>query len=243
MPHIIAHRGASIEAPENTLASIKRALALKSHYVEVDVRLSKEGIPMLLHDDSAARMIGTSYAPFIHDLTLSEIQTIDIGQFFNPLFVGEQIPTLAQALQLDWGQTGLMLEIKECPQQPDIIVKEVFQVLAQASSLPSPLIIGSFSPSIIHEVQKHQHRLSSLIRIIGIIEESEMLVPFLKQEIPSLALWHPLITAELMHSLHSQNFDVWAFTIDDLPMAKSLASLGISGIISNDPQTMLSGFK
>lgn len=242
LPHIIAHRGASLEAPENTLSSIKRALALNSHYVEMDVRLSKEGVPILLHDDSAARMLGSSYSPFVHDLTLPQIQAIDIGQFFHPRFAGEKVPTLAQALELDWGKTGLMLEIKECYESPRIVVKEIFHVLEQSHTLPSSLIIGSFAPSIIMEIKKYQNSLPIPIRIIGIIEESEMLAPFLKLDIPSLALWHPLINAQLMQQLHSLNFEAWTFTIDDFAMAKSLVSLGIRGIISNDPQLMLKEF-
>lgn len=241
MPYVIAHRGASIEAPENTIASIKRALALKSHYVEIDVRLSKEGVPILLHDDSAARMLGISCAPFVHDLSLSEIQAIDVGRLFNPAFIGETIPTLAEVLRLEWKKTGLMLEIKECPQNPQVIVEAIFRVLIETPNLPPSLIIGSFSPSIIQEVQRHQHRLPSL-QVIGIVEESEMLDSFLKQDLHHLALWHPLITNELIHSLHSKQFDVWAFTIDSPDIAKSLVSLGITGIISNDPQTILKGY-
>jgi glycerophosphoryl diester phosphodiesterase len=236
---IIAHRGASKEAPENTLAAIKRAISLKVDYVEIDVRLSKEGIPVLLHDPSAARMIGVKKTPLIHQLPLVQIQELDVGQRFGHAFIGEKIPTLWEALSLDWNHTGLMIEIKECPQHPKILVDAVLAVITQMKKPLPHVIIGSFSIEIIKEVQQHLADFTFPMGIIGIIEKLEKLTPFIEQGVKHVALWYRLITPNLVHSLKEQGIAIWTFTVDDITMAKNLISSGINGIISNDPQMMI----
>lgn len=238
MLQIIAHRGASKEAPENTLAAIKRALALKSHCVEIDVRLSKEGIPVLLHDEAIVQPSKADCAPLIHHLTLPEIQKIDVGRAFGQEFTGETIPTLADVLALDWNDTGLMIEIKECPQEPELVVKAVFQVLAAAKKLPPFLVLGSFSIDIVQEIARYQDQYPAM-RVIGIVEEPDMVARFVAKKLRHLAIWHPLVTEDLMRALLSRNIDIWTFTVDDPNLAQLLITLGVSGIISNDPKLML----
>lgn len=235
---IIAHRGASAEAPENTLAAIRRAIDLNAHYVEIDVRLSKEGIPIVLHDPSAARMTGDQHTIPIRQLTLSQIKQIAIGQRFGEAFAEEKIPTLQEVLGLDWKNTGLMIEIKKSMRDPKILVDAVFQVLSQIKQPPPKISIGSFSLDIVKEVQK-QSQLFNSIEVIGIVEKPDMIAPFLKQKVKRLALWYKLINWDLVHSLKEENMEIWTFTVDDLKVAKFLISLNINGIISNNPRMMM----
>jgi glycerophosphoryl diester phosphodiesterase len=227
---IIAHRGASAEAPENTLAAIRRAIALNAHYVEIDVRLSKEGIPVVLHDPSAARMIGDKNTLPVRQLTLSQIKKIAIGQRFGNAFAEEKIPTLQEVLGLDWKNTGLMIEIKKSIRDPKVLVDAVFRVLSQIKKPLPKMSIGSFSLDIVKEVQKQSHLLNS-VEVIGIVEKPNMIAPFIKQKVKRLALWYKLIKEE--------NMEIWTFTVDDLEIAKFLISLDINGIISNNPRMMM----
>jgi glycerophosphoryl diester phosphodiesterase len=238
-PLLSAHRGASKEAPENTLAAIKQAILLNANYVEIDVRLSKEGIPIVLHDPSTTRMSGHHH-PSADQLTVAEIQQIDVGQKFGPLFVGEKVPTLWDVLQLDWKGAGLMIEIKKCPQDPKKVVTAVFDVLKQTTnaSLP-PLVIGSFCAKIVAEVQRHlQEWQQDAIGVLGIAEKLECVDPFIQLNIKHLALWYPLITPSLMASLQEKGMTIWTFTVDDVKKAEFLLSLGVDGIISNDTRLM-----
>lgn len=234
---IIAHRGASAEAPENTLAAIQRAIDLNSHYVEIDVRLSKEGIPVVLHDPSAARMTGDQNTIPIRQLTLSQIKKIAVGQHFGTAFAEEKIPTLQEVLSLDWKNTGLMIEIKKSVRDPKILVDAVFQVLSQIKKPPSKMSIGSFSLDIVKELQKQSQLFS--VEVIGIVEKPDMIAPFLKQKVKRLALWYKLINWDLVHTLKEENMEIWTFTVDDLEVAKFLISLNINGIISNNPRMMM----
>lgn len=237
-PLIIAHRGASKEAPENTLAAIKRGLALKADYIEIDVRLSKDGIPIVLHDPSASRMIGVKGSPPIRQLTLDQIKQIGIGKRFGRAFADEKIPTLAEVLDLNWAATGLMIEIKKSVRDPKILVDAVFGVLASIKKPLPRIFMGSFDLEIIQQVQKQVQLLNSPIKVIGIIEKKEMITRFIEQKIQHLALWYKLMNWELAYFLREKKIPVWTFTVDDLKVAKFLISLGINGIISNDPKML-----
>lgn len=98
MPLVFAHRGASNTAPENTLAAIRLAATLGADGVEIDVRLTKDGVPVLMHDSSVDRT--TNGTGNVRDLTLKQIRTLDAGQKKSPHFKGEQVPTLKDALKL-----------------------------------------------------------------------------------------------------------------------------------------------
>lgn len=232
---IIAHRGASSDAPENTLAAIRKAIALAADYVEIDVRLSLDEVPVAFHDPSLRRMTGTKGAPLIYQLALSEIQKFDVGSRFSREFRGEKIPTLQEVLQLDWNRTGLMIEIKSSRRSPKKIVKAIAHALASAPRLPPKVLVGSFSSKIVNELKK---QLPSEIEVVGIAERADMLFRFVEADINRIALWHKLISSDLMQLLTARRIEVWAFTVDDIEIAKELISLGVSGIICNSPGRM-----
>jgi glycerophosphoryl diester phosphodiesterase len=230
-PLIIAHRGASAEAPENTLVAISRAIDLQADYVEIDIRLSKEGIPVVLHDPSAARVTGVKKSPPIRQLFLPQIKKIAIGQ--------EKIPTLREILELDWKNTGLMIEIKKSVRDPKMLVEAVLQVLLNIPKPPSRIAIGSFALDIVKEIQKMADRLKWPCEITGIVEKPEMIAPFVMQNIKRIALWYRLATWDTVRFLKEKNLEIWTFTVDDFEIAKFLISLGVNGIIANDPRTMM----
>lgn len=239
LPLIIAHRGGAKEVPENTIAAFKRALDLKVNCIEIDVRLSKEGIPVVLHDPSAARVIQAVDSPPVSQLTLPEIMEFDVGRSFAQAYIGEKIPTLFDVLNLDWKTTGLMIEIKKGRHPAKVCVDAVFKVLANAKKPLPPIVIGSFSIEVIKEVEKHPLKGEFNPDRIGIVEKPDRIAHFLKQEIHRLALWYKIITPSLIQPLIKKNIDVWAFTVDDVKIAQFLISLGVNGIISNVPKAMM----
>ena len=237
-PAIIAHRGASDTAPENTLSAIRKALELEVDFVEIDVRLSQDGVPILMHDESLKRISGSEQD--VHHLSLPQLLEIDAGHWFHPKFSGEKIPTLAEVLALDWNSTGLMIEIKECPQKAEEVVEAVFKVLLGCNTPLPKLVIGSFSLLTLLEVKKHLHRLKEPAEMIGIPEKWDMIIPFIEHGRHRLAIWHKLMNPTLMHLLqHEKKIDVWTFTVNDVANAQSLISLGVKGIICDAPSLML----
>ncbi|HEX6023267.1 MAG TPA: glycerophosphodiester phosphodiesterase family protein [Solirubrobacter sp.] len=124
---VVAHRGASGEAPENTLAAIREAGRQDADWVEIDVVLSKDGVPVLLHDTSLARTTDVEEKfpdrePWlVEDFTVAELKQLDAGSWFDERFAGEPLPTFREALlALDKADVGLWLEIKSPERYPGV---------------------------------------------------------------------------------------------------------------------------
>lgn len=230
-PMIIAHRGASKEAPENTIAAIQRAIDLGVDYIEFDVRLSKEKIPVIIHDEFPERTTNVSWPTHIESLALEEIQSYDAGSWFGKEFAGEKIPTLEDVLLLDRKNSSFMVEIKSGSFPAKEIVHAILQVIERLpSSQVQTLLFGSFDPLILHELKIQAPQL----RLIGILETTHMFKNFEDLDIKHLAIWYPLITSLLMEELKGKT--VWVFTVDDEPLILSLTALGVKGIITNHPR-------
>jgi len=109
---VIAHRGASAQAPENTLAAFRRAIELGADWFELDCTLSKDGAVVVIHDDTVKRTAKGPAKGRVADLTLAELQALDVGSWKAPEFAGERIPTLAESLDLARGEIGVFVEVK-----------------------------------------------------------------------------------------------------------------------------------
>ena len=124
---VVAHRGASGDAPENTLAAIRDAALQEADWAEIDVVMSKDGVPVLLHDTNLARTTDVEEkfpgrAPWlVEDFTVAELKQLDAGSWFDERFAGEPIPTFREALlALDEYDVGLWLEIKSPARYPGV---------------------------------------------------------------------------------------------------------------------------
>jgi glycerophosphoryl diester phosphodiesterase len=124
---VVAHRGASGDAPENTLAAIRDAALQEADWAEIDVVMSKDGVPVLLHDTTLARTTDVEEkfpgrAPWlVEDFTVAELKQLDAGSWFDERFAGEPIPTFREALlALDEYDVGLWLEIKSPARYPGV---------------------------------------------------------------------------------------------------------------------------
>lgn len=230
-PKIIAHRGVSSEAPENTLSAIRSAIDFGVDYIEIDVRLSKEGIPMVIHDASLRRTTDAKNMPSIYLLTLDEIKKFDAGSWFDKRFRHESIPTLEEVLQEDFKNTGLMIEIKTNRRPARVIVEAIFDVIHRFRNLPE-IVIGSFSMPIVQEIRNQTFHLPA----IGIVEKKAMISTFVDRGLNRLAIWYKLLDEKTIRSLHSQGVEVWTFTVDDLNVVERLLAEEIDGLITNRPR-------
>jgi glycerophosphoryl diester phosphodiesterase len=143
LPSVIGHRGAAAHAPENTLAGFRAAKALGCSWVEFDVRLTRDGMPVICHDDRLQRTTGARGR--ISKLPLAAIRELDAGSWFGAAFAGERIPTLDETLALcrELG-LGANVEIKaETGHGPATAVAVANCLDRLADRLP-PILISSF---------------------------------------------------------------------------------------------------
>jgi glycerophosphoryl diester phosphodiesterase len=143
---VIAHRGFSGRYPENTLKAFEEALKLPIDAVELDVRRTKDGVLVVIHDETVDRT--TNGKGKVRDLTWSEIQKLDAGSWKGKEFAGERIPRLEEALQLINARVVVFLEIKEPDTAPQVV-----EALRQLDAL-SWVKIGSFHPQAISSGEK-----------------------------------------------------------------------------------------
>lgn len=228
MTTLIAHRGASSEAPENTIKAIKRAIELRVECIEMDLHLTKDGIPVVVHDSALTRTTNIKEAGHdVEQLTLNEVKELDAGSWFSSEFAGEKIPTLQEVLELERHGTKLMLEIKKGALPADELTARILSFLPEEDA---SIIVGSFEPEIVRSLQDSKYAL------IGIIEEVSYIQTFLDMGLKHLAIWSRILDPRLMDYLQREGVIVWTFTVDDIQTANLLRSLGVDGIITNDPQ-------
>lgn len=141
LPPVIGHRGAATSAPENTLASLRQAHAEGASWVEFDVKLTADAVPILMHDDRLGRT--TNGRGKVAKTGSDDLARLDAGSWFAPEFAGEPVPTLRAALELcaDLG-LGINVELKPCPGRAEETAKATLTLVDDTwpVNLPQPLI-------------------------------------------------------------------------------------------------------
>lgn len=230
---IIAHRGFSAIAPENTLAAFELAIARGASSIEFDIQLSADSVPVIFHDATLDRITGVSGK--VRDKNLSQLQTLDAGKWFSPEFLGEKIPTLAAALSiLKNVDKFLYFDVKPHCDWSDSAVASFVNSLNDAG-IKQKCIITSFNEIFLEQVR----RLSGDLPIGHIVANLE---DYKTKLVNAVAIGDNLITSEyrvllenpaLIEQSRSQGVDIVAWTVDDRANLQNLLDLGITRIVTN----------
>jgi glycerophosphoryl diester phosphodiesterase len=181
---IVAHRGASAERPENTIASARRAIEAGATAIEVDVRTTRDAHLVLSHDATLDRM--TNGKGPITEKTLAEIQQLDAGSKFDPQYAGERVPTLGQMLEACRGKIDVLLDLKE---DGDVYIDRVVgEVKAQGE--PSRTIVGVRSV----EQARQFRKLLPESRQIGLIAKPDEIEAYAAASVEMIRLWPKWLT-------------------------------------------------
>lgn len=233
---VIAHRGACFEAPENTLAAFTKAKALGISFIELDVHVTKDNTPVVIHDSFVVKWKkATPHIYPIKNLTLRELNTFDHGGWFHTDYIGEKAPTLAEILNYHPDTTTYLIEIKW--DGPDF-KKGVNTILNTVQKHGKKFLIGSIVPEILLYIHTHYPH----IPLFGIPLSKEMIPFFLKAKPKAIALRQQLVNKQNIQSLHNHHMEAWAWTIDDPDHAAELHALGLDGVITNNVRRMLRRF-
>ena len=148
---IAAHRGDSSSAPENTLAAFEKAIEMGADFIELDVAETKDGVLVILHDNSLERT--AQLTANIWDVTYEETQELDAGSWFNESYSGEKIPTLQEAIDVCKGKIKMNIEIKSTRHESENFVKQIVKTI-QENQLQGDCIVTSFDYQMVQEVKE-----------------------------------------------------------------------------------------
>jgi len=235
-PTIIAHRGNSSEAPENSCAAFISAAEAGADFIECDIHLTKDNIPVILHDPTLERTTDLFCNLHISEILFEELKLLDIGGWFHSAFEGERVPSLEELLLLDLGKTGLMLEIKEESADPERLARRVGEILLSSARSEEAPPVYFASKNL--EILRYLRRLLPAYPIIAVVEEEEEIEGACLLRPARVALKERLADPERIAYLKRQGAEVWLWTVDDPARAAVLMEMGADGIITNRPRQL-----
>lgn len=246
-PPVIAHRGWSAEAPENTLAAFTRAAQL-GVMVELDVCLAATGEAVVIHDDHLDRTT-TGTGP-VSTTPLSAIRALDAGRWFGPEFEGQRVPTLDEVLDALGGQVVIDIELKTTPAKRALATAVVESI--RRAGLGDRVFVSSFDPFLLRQV----HRLAPEIlrgQLVCTFEGTSLAWP-VKMALKSLALnrWSrpdmviagdDLVTERWVRRQKARGFTVMVYTVNDPERMSELTAWGVDAIITDTPDVALDALR
>ncbi|SFJ95786.1 glycerophosphoryl diester phosphodiesterase [Pseudovibrio ascidiaceicola] len=224
---IIAHRGASSHAPENTIAALERAIEDKADWIEVDVQEAADGSVVIAHDSDFMRLI--SKPANVWDLTLEEIQSLDVGGWFGMEFQGERVPTLREALEIVKGKAVLLIELKYYPRsRNEHLENEVARIITQAE-MENDIAIMSLERSALTRMRKLEPNWNiGLLTATSIGNFSELKGNFVAVSSASASL-------NFIRRTQETGKQVFVWTVNNPSTMLRYISMGVDGIITDDP--------
>ncbi|HFE67270.1 MAG TPA: glycerophosphodiester phosphodiesterase [Chloroflexi bacterium] len=222
-PLIIGHRGASADAPENTLAAFALAQAQGADGVELDVQLSADGRAVIIHDTTVDRT--TNGSGKVSDMTLAELQSLDAG-------MGQTIPTLDELFEMMGPGILYNVELKPFAVDAAGLATAVADRI-QAHNLESQVLVSSFNPLMVRQARQH---LTPQTMVAHIWYMKQFKYKYLLAKAEAHHPKHTLVDEAYMAWARKHGWRVHTWAADDPVEAQRLIDLGVNGLITNKPQ-------
>lgn len=238
---IVAHRGASADAPENTLAAYRLAWEQNADAIECDLRLTRDGRIVCLHDATTDRTTGVKGK--LADLTLEEARRLDAGSWKDPRYRGEKLPTLAEILALVPPDRRILIEMKVGPEIVPLVQRDI-----QACGLrPEQITLISFDEKVVAACRRAMPNIKANFLYAFRLKDGvwssthEELIERMKRmnatglgvSLTEESL--PIVNEELARGLRQANIELHVWTIDDPGLARRAVQLGALSITTNRP--------
>lgn len=230
---IIAHRGASKYAPENTLSAFYKAVEFKADAVEFDVCLSKDNEVLVIHGPSVDRT--TNGHGLVKSLSLKEIKKLDAGSHFHPSFLNEKIPTLEEVFESLGKKTIFNIELKDYLNLSGLLPLKVANLIKRYQ-LENRAFISSFNPFVLAQLQHHLPNIA--VSILALKGRKGFLSRWLIPHIMKVQGIHPYfedISSSYLKHFNRQGLRIHVYTINLPEQIKHFIGLGVEGIITDDP--------
>jgi len=229
---VIAHRGDSSNAPENTLSAFRSAIRAGADLVELDARQTADGTLVCLHDETldrttdAVQVFGRKKV-LLREVRDAELTRLEAGMWFDPPVRGERIPTLAEALDCIQAGSRTLLEHKDGP-------AAAYARLLREKKLVGRLVVQSFNWDFLRDLHRLEPRQPLAALGEKVLDESRW-TRLAATGARTVAWKHTDITPELIAEARRRRLAVWAWTVDEPKDWERLVEAGIDGIITNRP--------
>jgi glycerophosphoryl diester phosphodiesterase len=241
-PLVVAHRGASHAYPENTLEAFEAAVADGADLVELDVRLTADGVPVILHDLDVG--VTTDGQGFVHTMTLAEVKRLDASGGNGPRAA---VPTLDEAIEVLSGRAGINIEIKNLPGEASFDAPREAAAESSVDALrrhgfPGPIVVSSFNWLAIERVRALDPGIATGFLTTAAIDPRAALVYARSQEHTHVLPQAPALFAageEFVSEAHGAGLAVGTWTVDDPEAIERLFAMGVDAVASNDPVTVV----
>lgn len=222
---VTAHRGASVSAPENSMAAFRAAMDAGATYAELDVQRTADGRIVVLHDGDLLRMGGDPRK--VKDLTAAQLQAIDIGRRYDPMFTGEVPPTLEEVIALVRGRMKLNVELKYNVPDPRL-APAVIELLKREDFLDQ-VVITSLDYAALRQVEGLEPRLSTGHIVTAAVGN------VLRTEADFLSLNAARATTSLVRRARAAGKGVHVWTVNQPEVMLRMIERGVDNIITDDP--------
>jgi glycerophosphoryl diester phosphodiesterase len=234
---LIAHRGASGHAPENTLAAFKKAVTLGATFIETDLQLTRDARLVAIHDETVNRTTNGKGA--VHDMTLADLRRLDAGSWFGSEFTGERIPTLDEILQFA-KKYDVVFYLEMKPGGSWGGEHALISGLRDSGQIARTVVI-SFDAAILSTVRKIEPTLMTALLYDGQIEKP--LDRALEVGARQLAVRGDLVTPWLLTAARKKDIQVVCWTVNHSAHMRLLISAGVDGIMSDYPDRLVASDK
>jgi len=226
---VTAHRGASMHAPENSLAAFREAYAVGTNYVELDVQRTRDGAIVVIHDGDLMRMGGDPRK--VKDLTLAEIGAIDIGSKRGPQYAGEHVPTLAAVIDYARGRFRINIELKYNVPDPQLAAAVV--ALLREEQFLDQVIITSLDHASLRQVEQLQPSLETGLIVTAAVGN------VIKTDTDFVSLNSARATASLVRQARAAGKKVHVWTVNKPEVMLRMIERDVDNIITDDPAALV----
>lgn len=235
---VIAHRGASFDAPENTLPAFEKAVEMKADMIELDVLLTRDNIPIVLHDSKLGRT--TDGAGPVSQIFARELQDLDAGAWFGPSYKNTQIPSLETVLQWASGKIALNIEIKgEGKSRISAGIESLVLGLISQYRMDKHVIISSFSPKTLSRVKKIAPAAPTALLNWKYSYGTMRAYRLMRNcRADGLNLLARQMKPALMSALIKNKVPAWIYTLNDESEMRMAIQKGATGIFSDRPDLL-----
>lgn len=238
LPKVIGHRGAAAYAPENTIEGIHTAADIGVKWVELDVKLTKDDVPILFHDDDLERT--TNGHGLVAEITYEELKQLEAGSWFSDSFAGIKIPTLEEAIDaLIERDLGLNLEIKPCPGREKDTAEIALDILSQYWDNHDGLLISSFEHVSLEAAMDVATDWPRGLLLGGdeISDNWLELADYL--HVKTINFGTQLVTPEIISTTLENDYIPLVYTVNEPELARELQSIGVKTVFSDEPDVIM----